>query len=116
MNIAHGYPANPFPPSTMTLEFHSRHQRVKDDIDDGILAQVFPGKPARKTTKIRYVDLHDYAKKRSAADPAFHWLIEFCEAWAEVLYEMSGATKKRRQRRTDPREEERLAEQRRLVT
>jgi hypothetical protein len=36
MNIAHGYPPNPFPPANMTLEFHGRHQRVKDDIDLGI--------------------------------------------------------------------------------
>jgi hypothetical protein len=100
----------------MPLEFHSRHQRVKDDIDDGTLPQVFPGKPAWKGTKIQFSALDEYAKKKAALDPTgYHWLVEFCEVWREVLSEMPGAAKKRRRRKKDSLEESRLQDQHRHI-
>jgi hypothetical protein len=100
----------------MTLEFHGRHQRVKDDIDLGILATVFSGKPAWKGTKIEFSALYDYAKKKVAIDPTgYRWLLEFCETWREVLSEVPGAAKRRRPRKKDPLEDSRLQDQRRHI-
>jgi hypothetical protein len=86
MLMAHGYAPNSFfPPPHMSLEFEQRHKRVKDDIDDGELTQVFKGKRANIMTKIRVGDLYQYALKKVAADPdGYRWLLEFSELWASV--------------------------------